>query len=543
MPNQSNESRPFHKDLESILYAHVPLPMFTMDEEGALLNMNEGAMETLRVDWEQNQRSSVFQLFESECRESLYLALATVNKISQVEKVELIKRNGETFETFCLSLQLLPDKQVIAFIAPLIDKGMDPLTGVPIRQEVPRLMERTFQENQAETYVLFLINLDRFKLVNDSLGEGYGDQVLQTLVRRLLWQLPNQQWIARVSGDEFIACAAIKGELPKKETLATYISSIIQQPFQVDEVQFTMTASIGAAVYPMDGKSVEMIWNSLERALRHAKARGGNCVSWFCQELKDEWIHPFRLENDLRRAVENQELELYFQPIFETTTGEHCGEEVLVRWNHPALGVLGPNFFIPVAEEIGLIGVVGKWVLDEACKQKALLIEKEASSVPMSVNLSLRQFLQPDIVDMILDSLNKYGLDPSLLEVEVTERITIDMNRAMKVLQKLRAQGIRVSLDDFGTGYSSLQYISQLPIQKLKIDKSFIAEIGVNSQVEAIISMIIHLGHELDLTVVAEGVETEKQLSFLKEKKCDTVQGYYHAKPLTFSEFKKYLLS
>ncbi|MDV2684942.1 EAL domain-containing protein [Alkalihalophilus lindianensis] len=419
----------------------------------------------------------------------------------------------------------------------------DPLTNLPNRRYFMHHLESELQraKKQKQKLAVLFIDLDRFKYVNDTLGHLFGDRVLVKMAERLLAKLPNQSMIARMGGDEFVVLMSNICSKDEPLKLTEKLLKVIRESLVMDGYEFTLTGSIGIGLYPESGRDTEAILTSADAAMYRAKASGTNRVEFYDRRVNQEFYEYFHVENDLRKALDRGEFELYVQPQFHTTTGELCGEEVLVRWQHPTQGMIGPSKFISIAEETGLIVPIGEWVLREACKLKAKWIKAGFPKVPMSVNLSLKQFLQKNIVQTIEMILNETGLPPEYLDLEVTESVTVDLDRTLDVLNRLIQLGVRISLDDFGTGYSSLQYVGQLPIHELKIDQSFVKKIGDGKHGEAIISMIIHLGHSLQLKVIAEGVETKQQLAFLKNKGCDYVQGYYYSKPLTVDQYKQFL--
>ncbi|MFC0557756.1 sensor domain-containing protein [Halalkalibacter alkalisediminis] len=419
----------------------------------------------------------------------------------------------------------------------------DDLTGLPNRR---CLMEKlssslTYAFDHKEKLAVLFIDLDRFKLVNDALGHLLGDQALIKIASRLQNVLDELDLLARVGGDEFVILIPHLSSVEQATNTAKQLLEEIRDPLVIEGYEFTLTASIGISIYPDSGTDTESLMKSADAAMYRAKANGSDACELYKREMRYQLHEKFHVENDLRRALERGEFSLFFQPQFDLSTNQYCGEEVLVRWDHPVEGLISPSKFLSIAEESGLIVAIGEWVLKESCLQKKRLIEQGFPEVPMSVNLSLKQFLQKNIVETVKNALQESKLPPHLLELEVTESVTIDIDRTKGVLQRLLSLGVHISLDDFGTGYSSLQYVSQLSIQELKIDQTFVRNIGKERQSEGIISMIINLAHYLNITVIAEGVETEEQLLFLKEHRCNKVQGYYYSRPLALKEYKVFL--
>ncbi|WP_100404948.1 putative bifunctional diguanylate cyclase/phosphodiesterase [Bacillus solitudinis] len=418
----------------------------------------------------------------------------------------------------------------------------DELTKLPNRRYFHEVLKKAIAEAELEknNLAVLFIDLDRFKLVNDTLGHFFGDAALKMLADRLHNGIGEHDVLARMGGDEFIVFLP-SSSYPLVNEVASKLLKLIREPLLIDDYEFTITGSIGISTYPENGRDAEALIRSADAAMYRAKASGGDVFKHYNREMNDEFYELFHVENDLRKALERGEFKLYFQPQFETKSGKLCGEEVLVRWNHPNEGLVGPSKFISIAEETGLIIPIGEWILREACHQKSRWIKSGLPAVPMSVNVSQRQFLQVKFFEKIQSILKETELPPQYLDLEVTESVTIDINRTLAVLSNLTQLGINISLDDFGTGYSSLKYVSQLPIQELKIDQSFISGIGKGLNSEGIISLIINLAHLLGLVVIAEGVEKKEQLDYLASQGCDRIQGFLHSKPLSLQEYEEYL--
>ncbi|MFC0469376.1 EAL domain-containing protein [Halalkalibacter kiskunsagensis] len=417
----------------------------------------------------------------------------------------------------------------------------DELTGLPNRRYLIETLESAITEAKRanEKLAVMLIDLDRFKLVNDAIGSLFGDRALRLIAERLKSSLNEQEVVTRVGGDEFvILIPQLKSEMEAKSK-ASRLLERLKKPLIIEEYEFTLTGSIGISIFPNNGEDCETIIKSADAAIYRAKSNGSDSFELYKREMRFQLNEKFQIENDLRKALERGEFSLYFQPQFDARSQRYCGEEVLVRWNHPDEGLISPGKFISIAEETGLINTIGEWVLREACFQKKKWIDNGFPAVPVSVNLSTKQFLKRSIVEIVSDILQASELPPHLLELEVTESITIDIQRTSDSLKRLQSLGVQISLDDFGTGYSSLQYVSQLPIQELKIDQSFVRNIGNGKHNEGIISMIINLAHFLKISVIAEGVETKEQLDYLVGLKCDKVQGYYFSKPLSVVDFER----
>jgi diguanylate cyclase (GGDEF)-like protein len=396
------------------------------------------------------------------------------------------------------------------------------------------------QRLDQQVAVLF-IDLDRFKLVNDSLGHPVGDQLLQEFARRLRAALRDNDTVARVGGDEFQVVVCNVAGATGAARIAEKLMRVLGEPFVLEGQELHVTASLGLSLFPRDGASGELLLKYADTALYEAKGEGRNAYRFFSPEMNAQAHGRLRLENDLRRAVERHELELHYQPQLDLATGEVCAVEALVRWRHPVRGLVLPNAFIPMAEETGLVLGIGHWVLDEACRQVALWqregLADNLSPLRVAVNISARQLQRPGLDGAVRHALAESGLPPACLELEITESSVMhDPQHAQGVLQSLRELGVQLSIDDFGTGYSSLAYLKRLPLDRLKIDRSFIGGIPADSDDAAIVETIIVMTHKLGLRVIAEGVETLEQRLQLVRQGCDEMQGFLLAHPVPAAE-------
>jgi diguanylate cyclase (GGDEF)-like protein len=388
--------------------------------------------------------------------------------------------------------------------------------------------------------VLFL-DLDHFKDVNDSLGHAVGDQLLKATSKRLLDCVRNDDTLARLGGDEFVI---ILGELDKVEDVINIVEKIVssfEAPFKLSNYEVNTTVSVGVCMYPQDGKDVNSLMKAADSAMYKAKELGRNTYEFYEAELNQLANRRHQLANELRHAIKNEELTLVFQPQLNISKDQIIGSEVLIRWYHPILGNVSPAEFIPIAESTGLIREIGSWVLDNACRKIAECRE-HGIEIRLAVNLSAAQFKQVDLPDQIAETMQKYRVPPRLLEVEITESMLMkDVNQAIEILERLKEMQIRIAVDDFGTGYSSLSYLRRFPLDALKIDRSFIDELVVDSDDTAITLAIISMAKSLRLEVIAEGVETAQQYDFLTQNLCDDIQGYHVSRPLSYDDFIGYL--
>ena len=419
----------------------------------------------------------------------------------------------------------------------------DGLTGLPNRTMLmDRLGQALSQAQRLEQQVAVLfIDLDRFKPINDSLGHSVGDQLLREIARRLRGALRENDTVARVGGDEFQVVVSNVAGATGAARIAEKLMRALGDPFTLEGQELHVTASLGVSLFPRDGASGELLLKFADIALYEAKGEGRNAYRFFSPEMNAQAHGRLRLENDLRRAVERDELVLHYQPQLDLAIGEVCAVEALVRWNHPERGLVLPNQFIPMAEETGLVLGIGEWVLDEACRQVAQWqrdgLVSGTSPLRVAVNISARQLQRPGLDGAVRRALARSGLPAACLELEITESsVMIDPQHAQSVLQSLRELGVQLSIDDFGTGYSSLAYLKRLPLDRLKIDRSFIGGIPTDSDDAAIVETIIVMTHKLGLRVIAEGVETLEQRLQLVRQGCDEMQGFLLAHPVPADE-------
>ncbi|CAG9621205.1 EAL domain-containing protein [Sutcliffiella rhizosphaerae] len=407
---------------------------------------------------------------------------------------------------------------------------MNDLIGLPNRYNLEKyIKQKICTKTKEEQFAIAFINLNRFKLVNDSLGYRAGDLLLTQVAFRLKKAISKKDILFRQGGDEFIL---LLSDVDKEQasSILRNIQYSFAKPFKVDTYDFQCSVSIGISLYPKDGESTEDLLRFANVAMYHAKNMGYT-YEYFHTGLLEEKINRLKIEHELINAMDKGELSLLYQPKLNLQTGNIIGLEALLRWNHPEYGAVSPEVFIPIAEEAGLIASIGEWVLYEACRQNAILHSQGLSTI-VSVNLSTKQFYQEDLVEVITSALKMNGLDPRFLEIEITESMTVDLSKATAILHKLREMGIQISIDDFGTGFSSLNYIKNFPVNTLKIDQSFIRDLHNNLYDKTIVKTIISMAHHLNLKVVAEGIETEEHLAFLQQNHCDGGQGYFFSKPL-----------
>ncbi len=420
----------------------------------------------------------------------------------------------------------------------------DSLTKLPNRLSLQEQFQQ-IQHNNLNTQQLttvLCIGLDRFNQVNDNLGQTVGDLLLQAVAERISSCIGSQNTVARLNADQF---AVVLSTIQHRKEAANYAQVILNklsEIFRIAEQELFITASLGIAFYPRDGKEIEPLLNHAHTAMIKAKQQGGDQFEFYTAAYNIGSSDRLALQTSLRYALERQELEVYYQPQVNLQTGEIFGAEALVRWHHPDRGLISPQKFIPIAEETGLILAIGEWVLYTACKQVKIWQNSGFPNLQIAVNLSSRQFSQLDLRQQLVQILIKTGIDPRFIELELTESMLAQNTEvAIRRLNALKALGVKIAIDDFGTGYSSLSYLQQFPFDVLKIDRCFIRNITENANNAAITQAIIAMAKSLNLKLIAEGVETEAELSFVCQHQCDGMQGYLFSRPIPVQEFYKLL--
>ena len=433
----------------------------------------------------------------------------------------------------------------------------DSLTGLPNRLMFKNYLNRATAEarRDMQSLAILFLDLDNFKRINDTLGHQSGDKLLEAFADRLSKQLREtdivshasqgdaSQVIARLAGDEFIILLPGISGPGEPQKVSKRILSSLAEPFQISMQELYVSASIGIAIYPEDGETSGELLKNADIAMYHAKKLGRNNYQYYSRKLNEEAEEKLKIEGKLRHALDNNSLELHYQPQVNMASGEIIGVEALLRWNDPDLGSIGPDVFIPIAEEFGLIVQISDWIIREACQtaQKWTLLFKR--SLTMSINISAVHFNDGSLIETIANALKDTGINPKYLELELTETsILQDLEQASATLDVFKSMGLKLALDDFGTGYSSLSYLIKLPFDKLKIDQSFIRNLKTETKGTAIVSAIISMSHSLGMSVIAEGVEEEEHMRILLPMQCDLVQGYYISRPLPASKFEEFYI-
>ncbi|HSP32720.1 MAG TPA: EAL domain-containing protein [Thermoanaerobaculia bacterium] len=420
----------------------------------------------------------------------------------------------------------------------------DALTGLPNRPLfMDRLIVALAQANRAhQKLAVFFLDLDRFKDINDSLGHTTGDTLLKAVAERIRRCVREGDTVARFGGDEFTLMIPKIENVEDGAKIAQKIIETLKIPFFVNDRELFVTTSIGVSLYPIDGADPETLVRNADTAMYRAKDHGRDNYQLYAPAMNAQALQRLALENLLRKALSNDELVLYYQPQIEAKTHAISGVEALIRWRHPDLGLLSPMNFIPLAETSGLIVPIGEWVIRTACRQIKQWQRRFDQDFTIAVNLSARQFQQPDLVEMIRSAIDATGVEPRSLELEITESNAMqNAENTIYSLRELKSVGVNISMDDFGTGYSSLNYLKRFPIDILKLDQMFVRDAATDPTDAAIVSAVIQMAHSLRLKVVAEGVEREDQLEFLTRQGCDTIQGYFFSPPLPADQLEAYM--
>ena len=542
------------RDLLEAFFEHIPDHVFFKDRNSRFLRINRSLARYIGLaDPEQAINQTDADIFSAEHANQ---ALADEQEIIRTgqpligieeketwpngheswvltTKVPLKNHRGEVIGTMGIAHDITDRKQAEVRIRYMALH--DALTGLPNRALLQDHLAQAIalaRRNHDKAAVLML-DLDHFKRVNDSLGHSVGDRLLETVAMRLKAGLRASDIVARLGGDEFVILLPVVADNSDVEQVAHKVLAALVEPFEVEGRVLQIGASIGMSRYPEDGEDVEVLLQSADAALYEAKRNGRGICSFFTPELSDALRRRQKLESDLHGAFARREFVIYYQPLVSTISGRITGVEGLLRWRHPEEGLIFPNQFVPILEELRKMVEVGNWVLKTACIQNAAWQKEGLPPVRMAVNVSSQQFYRGDLIETVKRVLRETGLDPKWLELELNESLTLDDSETtIRILRDLKEIGISLSLDDFGTSWSSLSYLRRFPLDRLKIDRSFIRDISSQPVAEAVTKTVINLGRNLGLACTAEGVDSHQQLEYLKELNCSEIQGFLYSPAL-----------
>ena len=551
------------EEIANIIYETSIDSKVIIDQDGFVLKVNPTVKKMFHYDVDELLGKNVFMLFTHE-KSQAYIkeVLEAVKKVDmgnrELKEITATRKDGSTFPIeIQVGKKFVQDKWIVACTILDITKRKkdeemithmayhDSLTGLANRRlfsdQLTVMLNKAKKMNQP--LALMYLDMDRFKYINDSLGHLIGDKVIQEIAKRLARSVEEGGIVARVGGDEFTVLLPNTNREVALE-LAESILESFKKSFTIDNYKLFLTTSIGISIFPYDGEDSLSLVKNADAALYRAKEQGKNIYKVFHSGMNIQSYRTFMMQSDLRFALERDELELVYQPRVDIESKTISSAEALLRWNHPDWGTIFPSEFIPLAEENGQIVEMGVWVLKAVSKQLKEWKEAGYRQIRIAINFSAKQFLQKDLVDNIQHILKENRMSPNMLEIEITESVIMGNEPTItKTLNKLRKMGIFISIDDFGTGYSSLNYLRRFPVNTLKIDKSFIQDItNTTSKSISIVSTIISLAHSLNMSVIAEGVETEEQLNILKEHRCEEAQGYLFSRPVLPKDFEVFLL-
>jgi diguanylate cyclase (GGDEF)-like protein/PAS domain S-box-containing protein len=529
--------------------------IFCCTPDGAIIYANTICREVLALGNDGHDNHLLFEFVASECRENLKKQFESVKNDNQSEHIELQLSSGGV-DSIYVEMSLTANSQggrvstVWGVCRDITERKIaqhelyklahhDILTGLPNRVllEDRVLQAKALSHRMNSPFALLFLDLDRFKIINDTLGHSVGDELLRMVAARLKRTLRETDTVARIGGDEFIILLTNVKNRIDVGALAEKILKSLTLPFNLRDHELFISTSLGACLYPDDGEDTEDMMKKADIAMYHAKSLGRNNVQFYTEDMDQNASRRFAISNSLRRGLEQNEFRVFYQPKVDVASGRIVAMEALVRWEHPELGLLSPVEFIQLAEENGLIMQLGEWVLRESCLQNVRWQSQGIMDLRVAVNLSGYQLQHTALLATIKRVLKETGMIPDHLELEITESVIMqNPDYAVSVLSVISELGIHISIDDFGTGYSSLSHLKRFSVNTLKIDKSFVRDVELSSTDAAIATAIIAMGNSLKLNVIAEGVETQAQYEFLKENKCDQVQGYLFCRPLPPAE-------
>ncbi|MFC5653805.1 putative bifunctional diguanylate cyclase/phosphodiesterase [Paenibacillus solisilvae] len=549
-----------HTLIVQSLLKYSPVALAVIDSEGKFLELNESSSQLLGYERHELLGKSFLHLFDAENHQDVLRSFKSMlNGVTQAMSIRVLHRVGYSFEINVTTAPLIHGNESIGAIIISYDVSdrnrnaerirymayYDDMTGLPNRRTfMLQLTDSLISAGDDDSSIAILyLDVDRFKLINASFGREFGDMLLMQVAERLTRNLDEQDVVARMEGDEFAIMFRNAGEEAQMLAKAKELLHSLDEPFELQGFPLHVTASIGIAWNRLDKDDAGILVKKADMALAKVKESGKNNCLLYSEEWDNSSLERLKLQHDLKQAVQKGEFILHYQPQYDLSSGSIVGVEALVRWQHPVRGLVPPSHFIPLAEESGMIVQIGDWVLEEACRQNKAWQDEELPFIPVSVNLSIRQFLQQNLTEKVAHILARTGLEARYLDLEITESMTMDVNHASICLLELTKLGLNISIDDFGTGYSSFHYLKKLPIGRLKIDRSFVRDIEQDPGDAAIVAAIISMAHNLNLQVIAEGVENEAQMHFLQKHQCDEMQGFIWSAPVEGSRIAEMLKS
>ncbi len=552
--------RSYHSAIVEALLRSEAVPLAVLDKSGFVIEMNEASSRTLGYQRSELLGNSLSRLLEPGSRQLLQEMLEqAMNGETKQTNLNITHRSGYPLELQVVCAPMLQDKSVIGAV--LVSQDLsdrkrnverirymayyDDMTGLPNRTLFQIKLTETLIRAKEEDKIVGIcyLDLDRFKLVNASFGREFGDMLLMQVAERINRDLTEDEFAARMEGDEFaLLFSNIQSEEELLERSRMLLKSL-EEPYELRGFPLHITASIGSVTNRCEEDDSYTLIKKADMALVRVKESGKNDSMLYSESWSNSSLERLTLQHEMYRAIQRNEFVLHYQPQYDLRTGQMVGVEALVRWEHPLRGMIPPSSFIPLAEESGMIVQIGDWVLEEACRQNREWQQAGLPPMPVSVNLSIRQFVQNDLANKVAVVLEKTGLEARFLDLEITESMTMDIGHVSRCLLALTNMGVNISVDDFGTGYSSFHYLKNFPIDRLKIDRSFVRDIEQDPSDAEIVAAIIAMAHNLNIQVIAEGVENEEQMEFLRKHRCDEMQGYYWSPPVTSKNIERMLAS
>lgn len=540
------------------LFEHNPSLVYSMDQNGTILSVNPALIKEIGyLPKEVRGTLAVEYVVESHQQETVEYFRKTLKGEPQFYSIDIRAKDGRILSFQITNVPIFVNDSIVGVygIGQNITEQKkdqekitrlayhDAMTGLPNRSNFQKKIDNAMAEalSGGHSLAVMFLDFDRFKMINDSVGHYIGDEILKKAVSGMAASIAKEHFFARFNGDQFAVLVPHDGGSGAFRRVAQCMLDTLKKPVIHCEREFFLSASIGISVFPDDAEDAEELMRNADMALNLAKQQGTGKIRFFRKKMKLVLEQRFELENDLRKALANEEFLIFYQPQITVRTGEVCGCEALIRWRHPKLGLVSPATFIPLAEDIGLIHDIGRWVMHTACRQAKAWQGQGFHHFSVSVNVSASQFQQACFVGDVREALEQSGLEPHFLHLELTESITLgDVRHGIQHVRELKKLGVKVSIDDFGTGYSSFSYLKDFAIDILKIDRSFIRNLRYGSQDGAIVKAILTMCNGLSVMAVAEGVETKEQLGLLKKYGCHCVQGFLYSQPLPAKIFHQF---